>query len=161
MSGRPLPAGVRVRAAPGPTDVTALRRAYLSRHMSQLRIVRLTSTLLLVLAVWFGYLSLQRPDRWVPWAVTGVCVVVAVTTKLLVRRIDRNVERHWSRPITTVFTDEALYIDDEDDVWTIPYASVRALERSRGCVIISDIEGGVTFLPLASVPDAELGRFPG
>ena len=161
MSGHPLPAGVQVRAAPGPADVHSLRRAYLGRNLSQLRIVRLTSSLLIVLAGWFGYLSLRTPTHWIPWLVTGVCLAFAVTAKLLVRRIEKRVERHWNRPITTVFADDALYIDDEDDVWTIPYDAVRTIDRSRGCVIITDVEGGATFLPLASVPDTEWGRFAG
>ncbi len=161
MSQRNLPRGVQVRSAPTPADVQALRRAYLRRHMPHLRIVRLTSTLLLVLAVWFAYLSLRAPARVLPWVITGVCAAFGVGAKLVVHRIDRNVERHWSRPVTTVFTDEAMYIDDEDDLWTIPYDAVRTIDRARGCVIITDVEGGTTFLPLAALPDAEAGRFPG
>ena len=161
MSRGHLPPGVQVRSAPTPADVQALRRAYLRRRMPQLRIVRLTSTLLLALALWFAYLSLRDPGRVVPWVVTGVCAGFGVAAKLLVGRIDRSVERHWSRPITTVFTDSAMYIDDEDDVWTIPYDAVRSLDRAGGCLVITDVEGGTTFLPLGAVPDAELGRFGG
>lgn len=159
MSRAQLPPGVRIRSAPTPADVQALRRAYLRRHMPQLRIVRLVSTLLLALAIWFAYLSLRDPGRVLPWVITAVCAAFAVAAKVLVHRIDRNVERHWSRPITTVFADSALYIDDEDDVWTIPYDAVRKVDRSHGCVLITDVEGGTTFLPLGALPDAELGRF--
>lgn len=161
MSADHLPEGVQVRAAPTPADVQALRRAYLRRHMPQLRIVRLTSTLILVLAVWFAYLSLRGTGRVLPWVITAVCVAFGVAAKIVVHRVDRNVARHWSRPITTVFTDDALYIDDEDDLWTIPYEAVRTLDRARGCIVITDVEGGTTFLPLGAVPDAELARFPG
>ena len=159
MSRGHLPPGVQVRSAPTPADVQALRRAYLRRQMPQLRIVRLVSTLLMALALWFAYLSLRAPGRVLPWVITAVCAAFGVGAKVLVHRIDRSVDRHWSRPITTVFAEAALYIDDEDDLWTIPYDAVRRLDRGRGCVVITDVEGGTTFLPLSAVPDAELPRF--
>lgn len=157
---RPLPPGTRVRTAPSRDDVVAMRKVWLSRNAGQVRTMRLTSNLLIALTVFFAWLSIRAAHHVVPWTITAVCAVFCVLSRLLVRRVNRGVERHFSRPVLTIFADDALYIDDDDDLWTIPYESVRRLDRSRKVNEVLDTEGGVTLLPLSAIPDAEASRFP-
>lgn len=154
-----LPPGVRVRTAPTRDDVVALRRAYLRRQALQVRTMRLTSNLLVVLTVVFAVLSTRMHHPLTGWIITGVSAVFCVLSRLLVRRIVVSVEHHYARPVTTVFTGDALWIDDEDDIWTIPYADVVQLDRSHQVNEIVDSAGGRTLLPLGAIPDPEVGRF--
>lgn len=170
MSRRRVPAGVRHRCAPSRTDVVALRRAYLARNMGQLRIMRLTATLLIPLALFFAWISYRAAHPIVPWIVTGVCVLFAVLSRLLVRRVERGVERYFNHPVTTIFTDDSLYIDDElsaetraksgAELWCLPYAAITRLDRGAGVNQLTDVEGGLTFLALDAIPEDELHRFP-
>lgn len=156
---RRLPDGPRVRSAPTRQDVAAMRRAHASRELPQLRLLTMTSFVLIGMTLWFVWMS-ARANTAMAWVITIACAALAISARLIIRAVNARLDRQWAHPYTIVFGDDALYIDDEETVWTIPYDAVRKVDLRRGAAKIIDVEGGLTVLPLEAVPSRELFRFP-
>ncbi len=155
----PLPPGPQVRSAPTRQDVVAMRRVQVRRQFPQVRLAAVISYVLIGMTLWFVAMSV-RAGSPLSWLLTVGCAALAVGARVMVHTFSSRLDQQASHPFTTVFADDALYIDDDAAVWTIPYDAVHTVDLTDGAAAILDTEGTWTVLPLDCLPPAELHWFP-